>query len=291
MLVGMAAGAAKALPIKVDHASVCGSQLERLRDAFAMVGLATDYGGPHAHGGTQMALLGFDDGSYLELIAPQKAGGKMDSDWGRMIEGDAGPCAWATGSQHLQEDLARFKQAGLPVEGPSPGSRKRPDGQVIEWETGTAGSGAPGSTLPFLIQDKTPRQLRVLPSASVHGSGLSGIAVVVLGVKNLEAASEQFQKAYGWQAPEIENHAEFGARLAYFAGSPVVLAAPLGEHSWLEERLRTFGESPVAYLLGTKNLAAAKARYTLSGDRQWFHRKIAWFDAKKLNGIRLGVIE
>ena len=66
------------MQIKVDHASVCGSNLSTLQDAFASVGLAADFGGPHAHGGTQMALLGFDDGSYLELIAPQKAGAPID---------------------------------------------------------------------------------------------------------------------------------------------------------------------------------------------------------------------
>lgn len=61
------------MQLKVDHASVCGPDLEPMRQAFASVGLVTDYGGPHASV-THMALLGFEDGSYLELIAPQKPG-------------------------------------------------------------------------------------------------------------------------------------------------------------------------------------------------------------------------
>jgi len=145
--------------------------------------------------------------------------------------------------------------------------------------------------LPFMIQDHTARNLRVQPSASVQGSGLSGIAVVILGVTDLDAAVALFRKAYGWEAPSLEIHPEFGARMAYFPGTPVMLAAPLDKGSWLAERLETFGESPVGYLLGTGDLAAAKKKFRLSGEAQWFGKKTAWFDANKLRGVRLGVSE
>jgi hypothetical protein len=277
--------------IKVDHASVCGSQLDAMRESFAAAGLATDYGGPHANGGTQMALLGFDDGSYLELIAPQKPGMAADSNWAKMILGDAGPCAWAIGSQELQAELARLKSVAIETEGPSSGSRKRPDGKVIEWETARIGPGAPGAVLPFMIEDKTPRELRARPSAGVQGSPVTGIAVVVIGVKDLDAASALFRRAYGWSAPAVEGHKEFGARLAYFTGSPVMLATPLDQKSWLAERLQAFGEHPVAYLLGARDLSAASSRFGLSAQSKWFGRNLAWFDAKKLRGVRLGVVE
>src|SRR5215472_5616189 len=105
--------------IKVDHASVCGSQLEAMRETFAAAGLSTDYGGPHTNAGTQMALLGFDDGSYLELIAPQKPGMADDSSWAKMISGDAGPCAWAIGSSDLRTEIARLRSNGVEAEEPS----------------------------------------------------------------------------------------------------------------------------------------------------------------------------
>jgi glyoxalase-like protein len=275
--------------IKVDHASVCGSHLEALQKSFASVGLAADYGGPHAHGGTQMALLGFEDGSYLELIAPKQGGSAGDSSWGKMIAGDAGPCAWAIGSSDLGGDIDQLKERGMAVEGPSAGSRTRPDGKVIEWETAAVGMAAPGSVLPFIIQDKTPRQLRVQPSASVKGSGLKGIEIVVIGVKDLEAATALFRRAYGWIAPTIEDHKEFGARLAYFSGSPVILAAAVDDKSWLTERLQKFGESPVAYLLGASDLK--RSRFALSPTEKWFGRNVNWFDATSLGGIRLGVVQ
>ena len=60
--------------MKLDHVTIAGSSLDRLRDAFARIGLATEYGGAHANGVTHMALLGFDDGSYIELASTVKPG-------------------------------------------------------------------------------------------------------------------------------------------------------------------------------------------------------------------------
>ena len=60
--------------------------------------------------------------------------------------------------------------------------------------------------------------------------------------------------------------------------------------SWLTRRLQDFGESPVAYLLGTTDLGAATKRYSLIAQTQWFGKKLAWFDARKLKGVRLAVI-
>lgn len=294
MLVTTLSGLAvvsKPMQIRVDHATVCGSQLDTLRESFAWVGLTPDYGGPHAHGGTQMALLGFDDGSYLELIAPQKAGVPMDSEWSKMIAGDAGPCAWATGSNNLKDDVAQLKSRGVKVDGPYPGSRTRPDGKVIAWEGAMVGPDAPGAVLPFMIEDKTPRALRVQPSASVKGSRLTGIEIVVVGVKNLDPSIALFRKAYGWDPPVIEEHKEWGVKLAYFKGNSAILATPLDESSWLAERLRKFGESPVAYLLGTQDLNAASTRFHLQAGSIWFGRKLAWFDATRLHGVRLGVVQ
>ena len=76
--------------LNIDHVSVCGSDLETMRQAFAAVGLTTDYGGPHATDGTHMALVGFDDGSYIELIAPERAGQGNGSGWGKLMADNAG---------------------------------------------------------------------------------------------------------------------------------------------------------------------------------------------------------
>jgi hypothetical protein len=276
--------------LNIDHASVCGSNLDNMRQAFASVGLTTDYGGPHSTGGTHMALLGFDDGSYLELIAPQDASSAQASEWAKFMSADAGPCAWAVEPKDIDAEVQRLKAAGVTVTGPTNGSRKRPDGMNIEWQVANIGSGTPGSLLPFLIQDRTPRQWRVAPSASVQGSPLTGIEIVVLAVNDLNSAIAVFRKTYNWAEPLTEDHGEFGAKLAYFPGQPVILAMPAGGKSLVAERLQKFGEGPLAYVLATQDYNAASKKFKLSGAKPWFSQKLGWFDQNKLKGIRIGVL-
>jgi predicted enzyme related to lactoylglutathione lyase len=273
--------------LELDHATICGSNLDALRQAFTDVGLTPDFGGPHANGVTQMALIGFDDQSYIELIAPVKAGVTEGSDWGKYMAGDAGSCAWAVGTNVLLQEVDRLKKLGVPVTTPQHGSRKRPDGMSVEWTTADVGPGAPGSLLPFIIEDQTPRPWRVQTSESVKGAPVFGVENVVLGVTNLDAAIALFRKAYGWSEPLIENQKDFG-KLAYFPGEPVILADPSG--GWAAEHVSKFGEGPVAYLLGTRDFAAAIKKYKLNSGKPWFAQKVGWFDANKLKGVRLGVI-
>jgi hypothetical protein len=278
----------KAVMLELDHVSICGSSLDMLRQAFTDVGLTPDVGGPHGNGITQMALVGFDDGTYLELIAPIKPGVTAGSDWAKFMSEDAVTCAWAVTSNVLLQEVDRLKKAGIPATAPAAGSRKRPDGMSVEWKTAAVGSGTPGSVLPFIIEDETPRAWRVQASASVAGAPVSGVGSVVVGVNNLDASIALFRKAYGWSDPVIQKEKDFG-KLAYFPGEPVILAAANGG-GWLAEHIAKYGESPVAYLLTTQDFAAATKKYKLSGNRTWFEQKVAWFDAGKLKGVRLGVI-
>jgi hypothetical protein len=278
----------KSVTLELDHVSICGSNLDPLRQIFTDVGMTPDLGGPHGNGITQMAIIGFDDTTYLELIAPIKPGVTAGSAWARYMSEDAVTCAWAVGTNVLLQEVDRLKNAGISVRTPEAGSRKRPDGMSIEWKTADVGSGSPGSTLPFIIEDQTPRAWRVQTSAGMQGAPVYGVENVVLGVNNLDAAIALFRKAYGWAAPLTETQKDFG-KLAYFPGEPVILAAPSGG-GWLSEHLGKFGEAPVAYLLGTRDFAGAAKKYRLMGSKPWFGQKVGWFDPNRLKGVRLGVI-
>src|ERR1035438_675328 len=95
----------KVVVLELDHASICGSNLDTLRQAFTDVGLTPEIGGPHGNGITQMALIGFDDGTYLELIAPIKPGTTAGSAWAKFMSEDAVPCAWAVGTDRKSTRL------------------------------------------------------------------------------------------------------------------------------------------------------------------------------------------
>jgi hypothetical protein len=280
--------------IEIDHVTFCASSLDKLREAFAGVGLSTDYGGPHAHGCTHMALIGFEDGSYVELIAPLKqdwqASGLMGS-WAKLMRADAGAGAWAVRTRNIQAEVDRLRGAGVVVAPPEYGGRKTIDGGLLRWQTSTVGSGPAGVVLPFMIQDETPRELRVRLSDGARDSGLTGVGRVIVAVRDLEAAISLFCKAYGWESPDIETPRDFGARLAYFPDTPVILARPLDDDSWLARRLNRLGNGPVAFLLQGRDLEAAKHRFSLTRESRWFGRRFAWFDEEQLHGARLGVMQ
>jgi Glyoxalase-like domain len=280
-------GSSSPVEVKFDHALICTDDLASMQQAFADVGLKPDYGGHHGQAPTHMAQLGFDDGTYIGIEAPLKppAQGILRAD---LMNGGAGACGWAAQTSDLKADLDRVSRLGVTVGAIESASRKRPDGTLAQWQDAGMGPGEPGVMLPFLMQDITPHSDRVRTSASTRGTGLTGVAMVVLGVKDLNAGIALFRRVYNWRAPKVENHPEFGARLAYFEGTPVILAAPLG-HAWLSDRLARFGPLPAAFLLGTSDFKAAAEHFSLTGSTTWFNWKVSWFDAQKLHRIRLGI--
>lgn len=284
----MLAQDSKVTVVELDHVSICGSNLDNLRQIFTDAGLTPDFGGAHSNNVTQMGIIGFEDASYIELIAPVKPGVTEGNPWARFMSEDAATCAWAAGTNVLLQQVEQLKNNGIPVKAPERGSRKRPDGMSVEWTTADVGSGTPGSVLPFIIEDQTPRVWRVQTSASMQGAPVTGIENVVIGVNNLDAAIALFRKAFGWAAPLTENEKDFG-KVAYFPGEPVMLASPSGG-GWLGDRLAKDGEIPVAILLNARDFNAAAKKYKLSNTRTWFGQRVGWFDAGRLKGVRLGVI-
>ena len=131
-----------------------------------------------------------------------------------------------------------------------------------------------------MIEDRTERSLRVQPS--VNQLGVRGVAAVIIGVQALSLTTELFGRAYEWDTPAVEEHVDFGARLARFYGTPVILAEPLARRDWLSTRLRNFGEGPVGFLLSAK---------TDSGEGEiWFGKRVRWCSEQEL-GARIGLIQ
>lgn len=275
--------------MKIDHVTLATSDLEATRQRFAELGLATDYGGPHSNGATHMALLGFDDGSYLELISTLEPGVSSPL-WGLQIREDAGPTAWAIAVDDIAREKERLARIGVAADGPVPMTRVRPDGTTLAWELLFPGDTAPGAMLPFAIADRTPRDLRVAPSASVRGSELGGVAGVVLAVGSIDEAAALFRRAYGWSAPLLGSIEGLGARVACFEGTPVSLAEPSAESAWLTERVARYGETPAAFLLTSSDLKRSADRFPLLAPEPWFGRTLAWINPGRLFGWRLGLL-
>jgi hypothetical protein len=272
--------------LSIDHVTVAGNDLKQMQARLAAAGIPSEYGGPHANGGTQMALASFPDGSYLELIAPQTnpdAKALAAHYWSKQIQGDAGPTGWAVRAKDVAAEAARLRAAGIAVSSPARSGRKRPDGTQLDWETAQVGDEPNGTFFPFLIRDFTPRQARAFPKGEPTTRNFPGVKLVVIAVHDLKASSARYQKAYGLPAPREQDDAPFGARLASFPGTPVILAAPLHPQSWLAQRIEKFGEGPCAFVLGPHRAQTAT-------ESRWFGERVAWFDAAAL-GWHLGFSE
>jgi Glyoxalase-like domain len=264
----------------IDHVTVAGKNLEAMQKALTQAGLRSEYGGPHSNHATEMALTSFPDGSYLELIAIQP---KADPAalaahyWSKFLQSDGGPCAWAIRSPDLSAAVARLRKAGIAATDPHRAGRSRPDGVQLDWETAQIGP-TNGGFFPFMIHDFTPRDNRAFPSGKPTATKWTGIVKVIIGVHDLDPAIARFQKAYDLPATQRREDAVLGARLAWFPGTPIVLAEPLTEDSWLRERVLQFGEAPCAFVLGSDQLGS---------DHAARFADIAWADARQL-GWHLG---
>jgi hypothetical protein len=269
-----------AADLTIDHVSVAGMDVKQMQARLAAVGIPSEYGGPHSNHATEMAQTSFADGSYLELIAVQpKADPKALAAhyWSKQMQGDAGPAAWAVRAGDLTVEAQRLRATGIVVSMPVRSGRTRPDGVRLDWETMNVGPEPNGTFFPFLIHDFTPRPSRAFPKGAPATTKFSGLKRVIIAVRDLRASAERYRKAFGLSGSVEEANADLDAQIAWFPGTPVVLAAPLNPRSWLVPRLAQFGEGPCAFVLGTSN---QPPNAPVSN--------IHWLDAQKL-GWRLGV--
>ncbi|WP_394338428.1 VOC family protein [Halopenitus persicus] len=99
------------MDLRIDHVTIAGRDLEQLTAAFTAAGLPAEYGGTHSNGVTEMSIVGFRDGSYLELVSTVEPG--LESPWwDEPIRRNGGPCAWAPGSTTSRPQRRRFATAG-----------------------------------------------------------------------------------------------------------------------------------------------------------------------------------
>ena len=279
--------ALRAADFPIDHVTVAGSNLAAMRDAFtAATGIATEYGGRHTNHATEMAVVSFPDGSYLELMAtvPNADPAAVAAhEWSRFLTGNAGPCGFALRAPNLAAEAATLKSRGILTSAVQPGGRVRADGVRLAWQIVNVGPPPRGSLFPFLIADDTPRANRVYPTGKPTTERFRGIAKVVVGVKDLETAIAQYRTAFALPEPRRQTDAHFGARLAWFEHTPFVLAAATGDDSWLARRVREYGDAPCAIVL------ASETELTGAIASNWFGQAVVWMDPPRL-GWHLGAI-
>jgi catechol 2,3-dioxygenase-like lactoylglutathione lyase family enzyme len=191
----------EAVPKMLDHILLGCADLERgIAWVEERTGVRAEFGGVHPGRGTWNALLSLGERRYLEIIAPDpKQAGTMGpantaDRLGLRELNEPRIATWAVHPGSSSELAERLKQAGVQAEGPTPGSRKRPDGRLLEWKTVNLADDAQG-LLPFFIEWGTET---VHPSVDApKGCELKGYWVE-------SPAPEQLRKRLAAMGVEVE---------------------------------------------------------------------------------------
>lgn len=228
---------------RIDHIVILVQRLDDAIETYRRLGFQVVPGGEHP-GGTHNALVTFQDGSYLELIAFQQPDRPHDHRWYRFLQSGGGLVDFALGVDDVEAHVSQARAAGLEYRGPVPGARRRPDGQEIAWRLGVPSDDCTGE-MPFLIDDVTDRSLRV-PDAGQHPLGVVGIRAVIVAVRDLGEAATRYGHLFGVIPPPAETDERLEAQTVAFAvgTQQVVLASPAGPASPIADRIQQRGDGP-----------------------------------------------
>src|SRR5271157_1280852 len=139
------------VPTVLDHILLGSIDLD---EGIAFVkkhtGVTAAFGGVHAGRGTRNALLSLGEKHYLEIIAPDPAQPGLPDHYDLRKLTAPRLVGWAAHPGDLNLFTARLRNANLAFDGPTPGSRKRPDGRLLQWKTLNLQDTRAG-LLPFFI--------------------------------------------------------------------------------------------------------------------------------------------
>jgi Glyoxalase-like domain len=220
----------------IDHVVVVVQELERAMVDYRRLGFMVVPGGRHATG-THNALVGFADGTYLELLAFREPSPRHRW-WPALLRG-GGLVDFCAATDDLEGDIARMRRIGVMLSDPRPMSRLRPDGHELQWQLAVPTSSESG-LFPFLIHDVTPRRER-LPSELRHDNGVVGLAAIRLAVEAVQPVADRYRallgEAAGGDGPSSRRRIQCGAHV-------LELVEPGGADPDVSTWLSVHGPSP-----------------------------------------------
>lgn len=180
---------------QIDHLVIIVRDLDMASEKASAAGFTVVPGGEHGSGLSHNALIAFQDGSYIELFAFLDPNAPTANPWWTRLWDGGGLVDYALLSQDLAAETAAIQTRGVDFPEPWRLGRTRPDGERLEWHMATPERNG----WPFLIQDETPRALRVPDETqdATHPNGAIGVAGVTIVVPDLEAARGDFAAITG----------------------------------------------------------------------------------------------
>lgn len=234
------------MPSSIDHLVIISDDLDSAVVNAETAGFTVVAGGTHGDGNTHNALIGFADGSYIELIAPTEQGKTAEHRWFDRLRTGGGLVDFCLLGTNLADEIAGVRDRGIDYPEPFAMARERPDGTRLEW-TLTTPPGAVGEKgWPFMIEDITPRELRVPHEEGqiTHRNGATGVAGVTVLVANVEQSAKAYEAILGSTSQELRSPLDdqvFGSMLPL--GRQWILLTGAGSRD-SREHLERFGQGP-----------------------------------------------
>lgn len=225
----------------IDHIVIAVPALEAAIETYRALGFTVVEGGRHPVG-SHNALIAFEDGAYIELLAFYE-----DSPehiwWDLLHERGGGLIDFCMATDDIDADYQAFRQQGVEMDDLVELGRQRPDGYELLWINNKV-YGKYQGLIPFIIEDKTPRHARV-PKETDHANGVIGIHCLSLASGDLELPTGVMSSVLGADGQSIRADGLGAVGMRFEVGTHLLeYLAPAGGDSLIAAHLASHAPSP-----------------------------------------------
>ncbi len=235
----------------IDHIVIAVNDLDTGISTYTNLGFTVVEGGKHPTG-SYNALVAFEDGTYIEILAFYEE--SPDHPWWDLLhQRGGGLIDFCMVTDDIRGDHKKFYDLGVEMSDIVDLSRKRPDGYLLEWINNKTYDDYQG-LIPFIIEDKTPREERV-PKETDHSNGVTGIHTMTFATAELDIPQDVMGGMLG--EPESVSYDDLKASgLRFTVGGHILeYLAPNDESSPLHAHIEQ--HKPVPY----------RVSFTTNGDK------------------------
>ena len=263
----------------LDHVVLVVQNMDTVIKQFRDSGFCVENIGKTRDDISSMSIITFKDGSYIELLSPNKPetieylttkknNGELD-EYNKNNRLDNftscdGLKDYAIKVNSVESIIPKLKEVGLSYSKMSEFGYLNKNGKAVVWHVTTPSK----KSMPQILSDHTPVSFRrgVL---SQHDNGVEGIKRIVIAVRNLNDTVERYIRLVGIRCIKPANYYVEGAITTdiIFKNTIITLAQPMLGGSDIDTYVKQYTEGPYMLELKTNNKKFRKVLLTGSGTK------------------------